>query len=78
MTLDEAKNLKKGDMIYWPIDHYYADGKSAQSKVTLVKTWKKSPDRVEIHTKFGLYQYDTFNEMYLSLLMKVPECARRY
>lgn len=34
-------------------------GKIARVKVTSVKTWKRRPDEMEIHCKFGLYEYFT-------------------
>lgn len=37
------------------------DGKARNVKVTSVKTWKRSPDRVEIGLKYGMYEFATFN-----------------
>ena len=32
-------------------------GKIANVKITSVKTWKTRPDELEVHCKFGLYEY---------------------
>ena len=32
-------------------------GKIANVKITSVKTWKTRPDEIEVHCKFGLYEY---------------------
>ena len=32
-------------------------GKIANVKITSVKTWKTRPNEIEIHCKFGLYEY---------------------
>lgn len=30
-------------------------------KITSIRTWKRSPDRVEIHLKYGLYVYESYD-----------------
>lgn len=34
-------------------------GKITEVKITSVKTWKRQPDKIEIHCKWGLYDYFT-------------------
>ena len=61
ITLEQAKNLKIGDIL---IDRrgkkYKVNGK--------VKTWKRSPDRVRVPLKHGLYTYDYIDEHCLDLV----------
>jgi len=55
LTLEEAKQLKPGDYL---IDH---NGK--RWKVNgQVKTWKRSPHRIRVPLKHGLYAYDALTE----------------
>ena len=61
MTLQEAKNLKAGDYIHHVIKKN-ADGTPMRAKVTSIKTWKRSPGRVEVRYKRGLYEFGVFNE----------------
>jgi len=67
MTLNEAKQLKNGQMVYHT-SKKNADGTPMRAKVTSIKTWKRSPDRVEVNVKRGLYEYATFNEYELDQL----------
>jgi hypothetical protein len=30
-------------------------------KVTSIRTWKRTPDRVEVRLKYGLYEYSNFS-----------------
>ena len=61
MTLQEAKNLRAGDYIHH-ITKKNADGTPMRAKVTSIKTWKRSPNRIEVRCKRGLYDYATFTE----------------
>lgn len=61
MTLHEAKNLKSGDYIHHTIKKN-ADGTPMRARVTSIKTWKRSPDRIEVRCKHGLYDYAVFTE----------------
>ena len=67
LTLDNAKRLAAGTIVYHTTKHN-ADGSAMRAKVTSVKTWKRSPGRVEIHVKHGLYDYAVFDENDLHLL----------
>jgi hypothetical protein len=57
MALGEAQNLGTGDYI-----HSLRLGRPMRARVTLVKLWKRSPERVEIHYKRGLYEYGAIDE----------------
>ena len=62
MTLQEAKNLKYGDVVY----HIYlknADKTPQRFKVNgRPHIWKKSPWRVSVPLKRGLYEYGHMDE----------------
>lgn len=52
ITLDEAKRLRYGDQVYM-LDDY---GQAAPVRVvSMIKRWKRDPDRIEFSVKFGLY-----------------------
>jgi hypothetical protein len=53
LTSDEAKTLS-GHVLF--VDRY---GDVRKAKVTSVKTWKTRPGCVEVHLKYGLYEYFT-------------------
>ena len=62
MTLNEAKNLRNGQTVYHTTKKN-ADGKTPmKAKVTSVKTWKRQPERVEVHVKRGLYEFAVFSQ----------------
>jgi hypothetical protein len=63
LTLEEAKNLKPGDILLT------SDNK--RWKVSgQVHTWKRDPSRVRVPIKHGLYSYDYVTENNLELLTK--------
>jgi len=76
ITLEQAKNLKYGQILYHLILEN-ADGSPAKYKVIgKPKTWKRRPDRVEVSTKRGLYEYVRFNENELhNLALETHRCA---
>lgn len=57
MTIDQAKNLRAGEIIYH-VTRADTTG-PMKAKVTSVKTWKRSPDRIEIRYKRGMYEFGT-------------------
>lgn len=69
MKLEEAKQLKPGDYIHAP-HKFNADGTPMRARVTSVKTWKRSPGRIEIRYKRGLYEYGLFTESELNQIEK--------
>jgi hypothetical protein len=56
MTLQEAKNLKWGDYIHCPTK-FNADKTPMRARITSIKTWKRSPEKIEVHYKRGMYEY---------------------
>ena len=67
MNTQEAKQLKQGQWVYH-VTKKNADGTPMRAKVTSIKTWKRSPERVEVRVKRGLYEYATFTENELDQL----------
>ena len=62
MDLETAKGLEVGDIIY-DVRFCNADNSPYRWKVNgRVKTWKRSPDRIRIPVKCGLYEYDYITE----------------
>lgn len=62
LTLNEMKQLT--GHVWGKIENprHPKCGRMAQMKVTSVKTWKRQPERVEVHCKYGMYEYITFSE----------------
>jgi len=71
ITLDEAKTLKVGTILY----HIYnvnADFTAQRWRVTgKPKTWKRSPERVQVPVKHGLYDYGYLTEKSLTCVSLV-------
>lgn len=68
MTLDEAKQLKIGQVLHHTINRN-ADGTPQRWRVNgAVKVWKRNPNRVRVPIKHGLYAYDYLTEDDLNLL----------
>ena len=68
ITLNEAKNLKHGTILYHTIKKN-SDGSPQRWKVNgKVQTWKKDSNRVKIPLKYGLYRYDYLTENELNLV----------
>ncbi len=66
MTLQEAKGLRHGDIIRHNTNKN-ADGTCQRWRVSgMVKTWKRSPERVKVPIKHGLYANDYLTEDYLN------------
>ena len=66
ITLDQAKSLGYGDTIY---SKYYnnADGTPQRFKVNgQVKVWKRTPNRVQVPLKRGLYEFGYLDESELN------------
>jgi hypothetical protein len=67
ITLEQAKLLKVGQTIY-QIDEYNADGTPRRWKVNgAVKLWKRSPGRIQIPLKHGLYAFGYLDEYNLDI-----------
>jgi hypothetical protein len=66
ITLQEAKRLLLNTTLYH-LEHKNADGTPQRWRVTgKPKVWKKSPERVRVPIKFGLYHSGYLNESILS------------
>jgi len=77
ITLNQAKNLRYGTILYHVINRN-ADGSPQRWRVNgAVRTWKRSPNRVRIPVKYGLYTYDYVTEMDLYLVCLSEEDAYR-
>lgn len=75
MNLQEAKNLKVGQLVYHRTKRN-SDGSPMKAKVTSVKTWKRSPEIIEVGLKHGLYDYAKFNETEIYLLSTKEDFLR--
>ena len=77
MTLEQAKNLKYGDMVHF--DHVKTSrGKCRDYRVVgRVKTWKlpKNAHRVYVPLKSGLYTYGSVTEHNIDRLHIDGECT---
>ena len=68
ITLNQAKSLKYGDILHHEVNKN-ADGSPQRWRVNgKVKRWKRSPDRIQVPLKYGLYGYDYLTENDLDLV----------
>ena len=67
LTLEQAKFLPKGTILHHN-RNTNADGTPQRWKVQSVKTWKRSPWRVKIGLKYGLYGFGILTEDCLDLV----------
>lgn len=67
ITLDQAKALERGQILY-QINPPYASYGRKRWKVTSVKTWKTRPNEVRIGLKYGLRSFDSINQNDLDLV----------
>ena len=71
ITLAQAKALQYGDMLHH-VENKNADGSPQRWRVNgKPKTWKRSPERVQVPIKHGLYAFDYVTENELDLVDKV-------
>jgi hypothetical protein len=76
ITLEQAKKLSVGTILYH-VENKNADGTPQRWKVNgKVKTWKRSPERVKVPLKHGLYDYDYLTEDCLNLVVLNEEEAQ--
>ena len=77
ITLEQAKNLKHGDILYHTKNRN-ADKTPQRWKVNGVpKTWVRSPNKVRVPLKYGLYNYDVLTEEYLDDVCLTEEEAMK-
>lgn len=68
ITLEQAKALKPGTVLHHTINRN-ADGTPQRWRVNgKPKTWKRSPERVQVPVKYGLRRYDYVTERDLALV----------
>jgi hypothetical protein len=68
LTLEQAKNLSFGTILYH-VKNKNSDGSAQKWKVNgKVQTWKRSPEKVKVPLKYGLYRYDYLTENELNLV----------
>lgn len=62
ITLEQAKALERGDILHHAT-HKNSDGSPERWRVNgMVKTWKRTPKRVRVPVKYGLWTYDYITE----------------
>jgi hypothetical protein len=71
LTLNEAKSLKPGMVLNIMNEHSCeflrnADGTRAHFKVTSVKTWKRTPEKVEVKVQRGLFEFHTLKQYHFT------------
>jgi len=75
VTLEQAKALTSGTILYH-VENKNADGTPQRWKVNgKPKIWKRSPERVQVPLKHGLYDYDYLTEDSLNLVVLNEEEA---
>ena len=57
MTKAEVWALPSGGHV----DTILLNNRLGQVKITSIKTWKRLPERIEIHVKYGMYEYATLS-----------------
>lgn len=75
MTINDAKQLQPGRIVH--IDgEYNARGKCRNFRVNgQVRTWKRSPDRIRVPLKYGLYGYGAMTEDNVHSFHHEGECT---
>ena len=68
ITLEQAKQLQYRQTLYH-VSNRNADGTPQRWRVNgAVKLWKRSPERIQVPIKHGLYSYDYITEHDLELV----------
>jgi hypothetical protein len=68
ITLERAKKLTHGEILHHTVQRN-ADGTPQRWRVNgKVKRWKRSPDRIQVPLKHGLYAYGYLTENDLTLV----------
>lgn len=76
MTIEQARSLKRDDEIY-SILHNNADGTNARYRITSVKLWKRSPQRIELRASRGLYEHVVIDERNIMNYMTSEQYAQQ-
>jgi hypothetical protein len=65
MTFEELKSVKPGDILHSNVSLNKSDKLPMRVKVNgMVKLWKRSPDRIKVPVKHGMYDYAYITEHY--------------
>lgn len=76
ITLEQAKNLKHGDILYHVLNHN-SDGSPQRWRVNgAVKTWVTRPNEVKVPIKYGIYTCDYLTHTTLHLVSLNQEDAK--
>ena len=68
ITLEQAKKLTHGDILHHKVNKN-SDGTPQRWRVNgKVKLWKRSPNKVKVPLKYGLYRFDYLTENELDLV----------
>lgn len=68
ITLEEARGLTRGQVLYH-VSHRNADGTAQRWRVNgEVKTWVRSPEKVKVPVKSGMYLFGYVTERDLNLV----------
>jgi hypothetical protein len=74
ITLEQAKALKYGDVLYHRDQRYSRSNTPVEWKVNgKPKVWKTRPDEVRVPVKYGMYSYDYLTEQDLDLVALDPK-----
>lgn len=77
ITLEQAKALQYGDVLHSEV-HQNRDGSCQRWRVSgKVKTWVRSPHKVRIPVKHGLYSNDRIFENDLQYIHLESECPNK-
>lgn len=77
ISLKQAKELQHGTTLYH-VTNRNADGTPQRWRVNgKVKTWKRTPERVQVPLKYGLKGYDYLTENDLDLVCLTEEEAMK-
>jgi len=68
ITLEQAKALRHGDILYHATNRN-SNGTPQRWRVNgQPQVWKRTPSRVRVPLKYGLYSYDAIDETTLDLV----------
>ncbi len=77
ITLEQAKNLRRGDLLH----HQFQKNKDGTCQRWIVsgkvRTWKRSPWRVKVPVKCGMFLHDYVEENSLACVHLSQHCTER-
>lgn len=76
MTFSEALTLRYGQIVYH-VSNKNADGTPQRWRISgKVQTWKRTPSRIRIPVKHGMYDNDAIDENSLHLVVLTEDQAK--